>query len=54
MDHYHLMLLLLIGGFTLLGVGFNYREHEWGVRIIGLGAVLMLVPIALRIHLALA
>ncbi|MDH1444207.1 hypothetical protein N5O88_05180 [Pseudomonas sp. GD03721] len=54
MDHYHLMLMLLIGGFLLLGVGFNFREHEWGVRVLGLGVLMMLVPIALRVHLALA
>ena len=52
MDHYHLMLALLIGGFVLLGVGFNFREHEWGVRVLGLGGLVMLVPIALRMHLA--
>jgi hypothetical protein len=54
MDHYHLMLVLLIGGFVLLGVGFNFREHEWGVRVLGLGVLMMLAPIALRVHLALA
>lgn len=32
MDSYHTMLALLIFGFLLLGFGFNYREHEWGVR----------------------
>lgn len=53
-EYYHLMLMLLIGGFLLLGVGFNFREHEWGVRVLGLGVLLMLVPIALRVHLALA
>lgn len=54
MDHYHLMLALLISGFVLLGVGFNFREHEWGVRVLGVGVLLMLVPIVLRVHLALA
>ncbi|MGP0174364.1 hypothetical protein ACSVIJ_21125 [Pseudomonas sp. NCHU5208] len=54
MDHYHLMLALLLGGFLLLGVGFNFREHEWGVRLLGFGVLIMLVPIALRVHLALA
>ena len=54
MDHYHLMLMLLIGGFLLMGVGFKFREHEWGVRVLGLGVLMMLVPIALRVHLALA
>ncbi|MBH3337493.1 MULTISPECIES: hypothetical protein [unclassified Pseudomonas] len=54
MDHYDLMLVLLIGGFLMLGVGFNFREHEWGVLVLGLGVLVMLVPIALRVHLALA
>lgn len=54
MDHYHLMLALLVCGFVLLGIGFNFREHEWGVRVLGVGVLLVLMPIALRIHLALA
>lgn len=53
MDHYHLMLMLLVGGFLLLGIGFSFREHEWGVRVLGLGTLLMLAPIVLRVHLAL-
>lgn len=54
MDHYHLMLVLLVSGFLLLGIGFNFRESEWGVRLLGVGVLLMLVPIVLRVHLALA
>lgn len=54
MDHYHLMLVLLVSGFLLLGIGFNFRENEWGVRLLGVGVLLMLAPIALRVHLALA
>lgn len=53
MEHYHLMLALLISGFLMLGIGFNYRKYEWGVVLLSLGVLLMLVPIALRIHLAL-
>ncbi|GIZ13590.1 hypothetical protein [Pseudomonas sp. NCCP-436] len=53
MEHYHLMLALLVGGFLMLGIGFNYRRYEWGVGLLGLGVLLMLVPIALHIHLTL-
>ncbi|VXD02325.1 conserved hypothetical protein [Pseudomonas sp. 8Z] len=53
MEHYHLMLALLIGGFLLLGVGFNFRDNEWGVRALGIGVIMLLAPIALRVHLAL-
>lgn len=53
MDPDHLMLMLLICGFLLLGIGFNYREHEWGIRVLGVGTLLMLAPIILGVHLAL-
>lgn len=53
MDPYHLMLTLLICGFLLLGIGFNYREHEWGIRVLSVGTLLMLAPIVLGVHLAL-
>jgi len=52
MDHYHLMLALLVVGFLLLGIGFNFRDNDWGVRLLGVGVLLMLVPIVLRVHLA--
>ncbi|MDG9929399.1 MULTISPECIES: hypothetical protein [Pseudomonas] len=53
MDQYHIMLALLIVGFLLLGFGFNYREHEWGVRLMSAGIVVTLAPIAFRLYLAL-
>ena len=53
MESYHFMLALLIVGFLLLGFGFNYREHEWGVRLIGVGVLVTLTPIAFRLYLAL-
>lgn len=53
MDHYLVMLALLVGGFLLLGVGFNNREREWGVRLIGAGTLVVLAPIALKLYIAL-
>lgn len=53
MDHFNTMLALLVSGFLLLGFGFNYREHEWGVRLIGVGVLVTLMPIAFRMYLAL-
>ena len=53
MSHYDLMLSLLIAGFALLGVGFTFREHEWGIWIISLGAVTTLLPIGLGVYWAL-
>ncbi|WP_437884150.1 hypothetical protein [Pseudomonas sp. LRF_L74] len=53
MDHYDIMLLLLCIGFLLLGIGFSYREREWGVSLIGFGALVMLAPIALKMYLVL-
>ncbi len=53
MDSFNTMLALLVSGFLLLGFGFNYREHEWGVRLIGVGVLVTLMPIAFRMYLAL-
>lgn len=53
MDSFNIMLALLVSGFLLLGFGFNYREHEWGVRLIGVGVLVTLMPIAFRMYLAL-
>lgn len=53
MDHFNTMLALLVGGFLLLGFGFNYREREWGVRLIGVGVLVTLAPIAVHIFRAL-
>ena len=53
MDSFNIMLALLVSGFLLLGFGFNYREHEWGVRLIGVGVLVTLIPIAFRMYLAL-
>ncbi|CAD5108494.1 hypothetical protein [Zestomonas carbonaria] len=53
MEHFLVMLVPLLAGFMLLGIGFNNREHEWGVRLIGAGALLMLAPIAVKLYLTL-
>ena len=53
MEAFTLMLALLVAGFLLLGFGFNYREREWGVRLIGAGVLVCLMPIAVRMYLAL-
>jgi len=53
MNEIHVMLALLVFGFLLLGFGFNYRERDWGVRLIGAGIVVTLAPIAYRLYLAL-
>ncbi|MCY1279677.1 hypothetical protein D9M68_404190 [compost metagenome] len=53
MDHFHLTLLLLVAGFLLLGIGFERRDQEWGVRLIGAGTLLILVPAVLKIYLTL-
>ncbi|WP_177326826.1 hypothetical protein [Pseudomonas sp. ML96] len=53
MDAIHIMLVLLIAGFLLLGFGFNYREHEWGIRLMGAGVLVTLMPIVFRVYQAL-
>lgn len=47
----HWMLTLIITGFLLLGVGYNFRDHEWGVGLLGLGIVCMLSSVAFKIYI---
>ena len=37
----------------LLGIGFTFREKEWGVWMTGVGGLSMLAPIALGIYIGL-
>lgn len=49
----HTMLSLLFLGFTLMGIGFHFRERVWGITLLALGSVTMLSTIAYRVHLTL-
>jgi len=53
MDNFHLMISLLVAGVLLLGIGFTFREKEWGVWMTGAGGLSMLAPIALGIYIGL-
>ena len=54
MDDLHLMIVLLISGFLLLGIGFSNREKEWGIWLTGLGTASMFAPIVLKMMIELA
>ena len=36
MDSMHWLLTLIVVGFVLLCVGFNYRDKQWGVGLLSL------------------
>lgn len=48
-DEFHLMLGLLVLGFLLLGVGFNFRDKGWGVAVMMAGSAVLLGTVAARI-----
>ena len=48
-DALHLMLGLLVLGFLLLGVGFNFRDRGFGVALMMAGSAVVLTTIAVRI-----
>lgn len=48
-DALHLMLSLLVLGFLLLGVGFNFRDRGFGVALMMAGSAVVLTTIAVRI-----
>jgi|APHig6443717817_1056837.scaffolds.fasta_scaffold07371_4 hypothetical protein len=49
----HVMLGLLFTGFLLMGVGFSFRDHNWGIALLTLGSFTMLGTIGYRMYLAL-
>jgi hypothetical protein len=51
MDAFHIMIVLLISGFLLLGIGFNNREQEWGIWLTGLGALSMFAPLFFKVFI---
>ena len=48
-DQLHLMLSLLVLGFLLLGIGFNFRDKGLGVGLMLAGSAVVLVTIGTRI-----
>jgi hypothetical protein len=50
MDEVHIMIALVVTGFTLLVIGFSNRNQEWGVWLISLGMLSMFVPILLKVY----
>lgn len=48
-DELHLMLVLLVIGFLLLGTGFSFRDKGWGVALMLFGSAVVLVTIGTRI-----
>ncbi|SHM59729.1 hypothetical protein [Phytopseudomonas punonensis] len=51
MDAFHIMIVLLISGFLLLGIGFNNREQEWGIWLTGVGALSMFAPLFFKVFI---
>ena len=50
MEQTHLMLAVLLSGFVLLGIGFNWRDNEWGIRLMLVGIIAVLAPIGLHVY----
>ncbi|MFD1261197.1 hypothetical protein [Entomomonas asaccharolytica] len=50
MTTFEIVLILLIIACCLLGFGFNFRQHNWGIAIMWLGAITMLSAIAYKIY----
>ncbi|MDO9624173.1 MAG: hypothetical protein Q7J46_09325 [Pseudomonas sp.] len=50
MDEVHIMIALVVTGFTLLVTGFSNRNQEWGVWLISLGMLSMFAPILLKMY----
>ncbi|MCQ2029125.1 hypothetical protein [Stutzerimonas zhaodongensis] len=51
MDRIDTMLLLIVASFILMGAGFNFREHKWGVALLGLGIVSVLSTLLYKLQI---
>lgn len=50
MTTFEIVLTLLLIACCLLGFGFNFRQSNWGIAIMWLGAIVMLSAIAYKIY----
>ncbi|WP_028240597.1 membrane protein [Stutzerimonas azotifigens] len=41
MEPFLKLLLMIVAGFVILGVGFNFRDRPWGIALLTVGAVSM-------------
>ena len=51
MDSMHWLLSLIVIGFILLCVGFNYRDRDLGVGLLGLGVLTMFSTLAFKMYI---
>ncbi|GAB6389135.1 hypothetical protein [Stutzerimonas marianensis] len=51
MNTTHLMLLLIVTSFVLMGTGFNFRERNWGVALLALGIMSMLSTLLYKLQI---
>ena len=51
MDSMRWLLSLIVTGFILLCVGFNYRDRDWGVGLLGLGVLTMFSTLAFKMYI---
>lgn len=51
MDSMHWLLSLIVAGFVLLCVGFNYRDNDWGVGLLSLGILTMFSTLAFKMYI---
>lgn len=53
MQHIDWLIILIGTGFALLGIGFNYRDKNWGVALIALGVLTMFSTITFKLYITL-
>lgn len=53
MQHIDWLIILIGTGFALLGIGFNYRDKNWGVALIALGVLMMFSTISFKLYITL-
>lgn len=53
MQHIDWLIILIGTGFALLGIGYNYRDKNWGIALIAIGVLTMFSTISFKLYIAL-
>lgn len=53
MQHIDWLITLIGTGFALLGIGYTYRDKNWGIALLALGVLMMFSTISFKLYITL-
>jgi len=51
MHNFHSMLVILLVSFALMGVGFSFRDKQWGICTLAIGIALVLSTLFYKLYI---